>query len=152
MNPTFFDFHLFPVPEHASPQNPVNGEGEKDVWIWYEAENGQQTAIEAFLSKVFGAAKVDLARHTRYVCLTKHEAIGFSQIPGSKEAKVVFLFGVKGDRLGLQFQIQPYHPVAFGGTTYIMVDDISEIQEERRLGKKEKAGQLWQILKSYFNV
>ncbi|MEQ8703543.1 MAG: hypothetical protein RIC19_06475 [Phaeodactylibacter sp.] len=152
MKPTFFDFHLFPVPEGAQPRNAIKGAGGKDVWIWYQAETAQQAEMEDFLIKVFGAAKIDLAQHTRYICLTKQESISSSQLEGSSTAKFVFLFGIDGKRLGLHFQLPLYRPVVMGETAFIQVDDIAEIFEERKAGKKEKSGHLWRTLKACFNV
>lgn len=152
MNPTFFDFQLFPVPEQAQPKNSVKGAGDQGIWIWYEAETGQQAEIESFLAKVFGAAKIDLAQQTKYSCLTKEESISFRHIEGSGEAKFVFLFGISGKRLGLHFQLHPYQPVHFGTTTFILADSIADIFEERQSGGKEKSGQLWRTLKACFNL
>lgn len=152
MNSTFLDFDLFPVPERAQPQNNIKGAGEKGIWIWYEAGEAQQPEMESFLAKVFGAARIDLAQHANYICLTTNETISFSQVGDSNNAKFVFLFGISGKRLGLHFRLPPYQPVNFGSTTYISADDIREIFEERQAGKKEKSGKLWRALKTCFNV
>jgi hypothetical protein len=152
LKPTFFDFHLFPVPESVLPKNTVKGAGEEEVWIWYEAGKAEQSEMESFLTNVFGAAKIDLAQHTRYTCLTKDESISFSQIKGADSARFVFLFGVDAKRIGLHFDLQPYHPVKFGEATYVLADPITEIFEERQAGKKEKSGRLWHALKSCFNT
>lgn len=152
MKPTFFDFDLFPIPERAQPKNTMLGAGEKDIWIWYEADETEQREMESFLAKVFGAAQINLAQSTKYICLTKEESISFSQVEGAGKAQFVFLFGVDGKRLGLHFSLLPYQPVVFNGATYVFIDAISDIFEERKAGKKEKSGQLWRTLKHCFGI
>jgi hypothetical protein len=152
LNSTFFDFHLFPVPEQAQPINGISGAGNQGIWVWYEAEAAQQAEMEGFLAKVFGAAKIDLPQQAKHICLTKEESISFSRLEGHKTAKFVFLFGISGRRLGLHFQLHPYQPVHFGSTTFILTDSIADIFEERQAGGKEKSGQLWRTLKACFHV
>lgn len=152
MNPTFFDFHLFPVPDTFRLEERASGAGEKGIWIWYQASKQDQPEIEHFMNKVFSAAGIDLAQDTRFICLTSEETISFSQIAECRNARFTFLFGVSGNRLGLHFQLTRYQPVQFGKTAFILADPISDIYEERQAGKTEKSGQLWRTLKACFTV
>lgn len=152
MNSTFLDFHLFPVPEDRPSKFFTKGLGEKGIWIWYHANQAEQSEMESFLGNIFSAAQIDLAQDTRCGCLTKQETFSFSQLEGGSSAEFVFLFGIDAKQIGLHFYLQPYHPVSFNGTVFVLADAIADIFEERQAGKKEKSGQLWRILKSCFKI
>lgn len=150
MNPSFIDFTLYRLPDDPFPRERMLGEGQRHIWLLYEAKPEEAEELSAFLGKILQAAKIDRLRDAISIVITPGESISLHQLPAWEEASHLFLFGLKPADLGLNIQLQAYQPTPFAGTTLLWSDALQAIQEERQKGGKQMSGQLWRALQQLF--
>jgi hypothetical protein len=150
LNPSFLDFTLYRLPDGSIAQDRITGEGRRHIWLLYEANPEEAEELSAFLGKILQAAKIDRLRDAKSIRITPGERISLQQIPAWEEASHLLLFGTKPIDLGLNLQLQAYHPTPFLGTTLLWSDALKTIQEERQKGGKQLSGQLWRALQQLF--
>lgn len=147
----FLDFPLFPLPGEVLPEGRLQGEGQKNLLALYEAATAdEQAQLLDFLGKVLGAAKVDLHQDARFYSLTSGESLSFARCLRPLRPRVVLLFGISGERLGLRFPLPLYEIQDIAGIQFMAAHPLSSIWEERQAGGKEKSAQLWRALKILF--
>jgi len=98
-----------------------------------------------FLAKVLAAANLDLAQDALLAEILTHEPITIAPDLTIQQPKQVLVFGLSPSQLGLSFEVQPYQPLQFYGSTWLFADKLSVLEPD-----KQKKGQLWAALKQIF--
>lgn len=145
----FFDFDLFVVPERTQNTKTLQGKGERGIFIVYEP-NEELIELPGFLSKVLQAVKIDMDKDIYLLPLGPGSSFSFSALCGEKEINHIISFGIPAKRLGLHFNYQLYSPHGFNNRTFLFVDPLQAIFEERQAGGKRMSGALWKVLKTLF--
>lgn len=149
MNNQFFDFDLFVVPTRKQNTKIHHGNGEKGIFIIYESKE-EEVDLTNFLAKVLQAAKIDINKDIFLVSLKPDELLDFSAFCHERQIKHVLSFGIAPKRLGLHLNHQLYMPFLFNQRTFLFVDSLPAIFEERQEGGKRMSGALWKALKEVF--
>ena len=145
----FLDFELFASPDKQLQSSDLKGKGDRGIFIAYEADAAEKERLE-YLKKILVAAKIDMEQDVTTLAIPSGESILLNTAPFTKAPTYILLFGVQPKQLSLNFQLPTYSPVIYQGTTYLWVDSLGTIQEERLAGKNQKAGALWLALKQIF--
>lgn len=149
MNSSFNDFQLFAVPERDKALKDKKGDNEKElVIVWESAEESAE--MEAFLAKVLSAIQFKLNKDSLLVRLTPGENISSISLRQKHSVRFLISFGLAPRRLGLHFEHQLYQSFQHQGITYLFVDDLKVIFNERQEGGKQKSSALWKALKYIF--
>jgi len=145
----YLDFDLYAKPERQLKATDLSGQGQAGIFIAYDP--GIKAADNlAYLKKILGAAKVDLDSDTYFLAVKKEEQLQLDKRQFAHEIKYVLLFGVQPKQLSLNFILPPYQVKSYQGETYLIVDALELIQEERKANNNKKAGALWLALKQIF--
>ncbi|MBX2877045.1 MAG: hypothetical protein KTR30_33305 [Saprospiraceae bacterium] len=145
----FLDFELFASPDKQLQPSDLSGKGSRGIFIAYEADTAEKERLD-YLKKILAAAKIDLDQDVNALALDAETSIQLNRSAFATAPQYILLFGVKPKQLSLNFQLPTYSPVSYQGTTYLCVDSLATIQEERMAGKNQKAGALWLALKQIF--
>ena len=145
----FLDFELFASPDRQLRSSDLIGEGERGIFIAYELDSAEEERLD-YLKKILGAAKIVLEQDTTTLAVQAGESVQLAPTAFNTFPKYILLFGVKPKQLSLNFQLPIYKPVTYRETTFLCVDSLGTIQEERQAGKNQKAGALWLALKQIF--
>lgn len=145
----FLDFELFASPDRQLSTSDLIGQGGRGIFIAYEVDSAERERLD-YLKKILGAAKIEMEQDTKTLAVQPGESLQLDTTAFSAFPKYILLFGVKPKQLSLNFQIPAYQPVTYRETTFLWVDSLATIQEERQAGKNQKAGALWLALKQIF--
>lgn len=145
----YLDFELFASPDKQLQSSDLAGKGGRGIFIVYEADSSEQAQLD-YLEKILAAAKIDMEQDVNILAVPPDGSIQLNPTAFSSTPQYILLFGVKPKQLGLNYQLPTYHPVTYQGATYLWVDSLATIQEERLAGKNQKAGALWLALKQIF--
>lgn len=145
----FLDFELFASPDKQLQSSDLTGNGGRGIFIAYEIDATEKKRLE-YLKKILAAAKIDMEQDVTTLSIQSGESIFLNAGAFSTAPRYTILFGVHPRQLSLNFQLPTYTPVTYQGMTYLWVDSLSTIQEERLAGKNQKAGALWLALKQIF--
>lgn len=145
----FLDFELFASPDRQLKASDLIGQGGREIFIAYEVDSAEKERLN-YLKKILGAAKIDLEQDTRSLAVQPGESVQLDSAAFDAFPAYILLFGVKPKQLSLNFQLSAYQPVVYRETTFLWVDSLGTIQEERQAGKNQKAGALWLALKQIF--
>ncbi len=145
----YLDFDLYAKPARQLKATDLSGQGKAGIFIAYDPGVNADNNL-AYLKKILGAAKIDLDSDTYILALSKEEQLQLDKRQFDNEIKYVLLFGVHPKQLSLNFIIPPYQVKLYQGETYLIVDALELIQEERQAGNNKKAGALWLALKQMF--
>jgi hypothetical protein len=149
LNPDFFDFDLFAVPEAQKLRDVVRGAGNQKVFVVFTGID-EEPALFPFLQKIFQATKIDIEQDTYYLPLTAEASFGLAAIPQAKESEIIIIFGFTPPQAGLHLQVPRYQITPFRGQKLLFADALPAIYQERQAGKKEMSGALWGAMKALF--
>lgn len=150
MKSSFFDFTLIGAPkELLGSEFVLSGQNEKHILILIDWEEGSET-LKPFLEKILAAVNLQLDTDTLLLSTTMGGIIGFNDLRQKYDIKYVLLFGFLPSQVGLHFTLPSYSPTHFKACTFLHVDPLKVIYEERQQGGKQKSGALWKCLKSIF--
>lgn len=149
MNNLFFDFPLFPASHELPAPKFCSGENQKNILIILKWESAADE-LKPFLSKVLTSVKLDIDKDVLIVDKTPENNIGFNALLKEYTFRHILIFGILPQDLGLHFKLSTYEALSHRGQVYLLADALSEIYEERQSGGKQKAGALWNCLKSIF--
>ncbi len=145
----FLDFELFASPDRQLRSSDLNGQGGRGIFIAYEVDSAEKERLD-YLKKILAAAKIEMEQDTMILAVQPGESLQLDTNAIGAFPKYILLFGVKPKQLSLNFQIPAYQAVTYRDTTFLWVDSLGKIQEERQAGKNQKAGALWLALKQIF--
>lgn len=145
----YLDFDLYAKPERQLKATDLSGQGQAGIFIVYDPGVNAADNL-AYLKKILAAAKIDLDNDTYCLALSKEEQLQLDKRQFAHEIKHVLLFGVQPKQLSLNFILPPYQVKLYQKETYLIVDALELIQEERQAGNNKKAGALWLALKQIF--
>ncbi len=145
----YLDFELFASADKQLQSSDLKGKGGRGIFIAYELSSSQKERLD-YLNKILAAAKIDMEQDVNILAVPPESSIQLKTTAFNSTPRYVLLFGVKPQQLGLNYVLPTYNPVTYQGTTYLWVDSLASIQEERLAGKNQKAGALWLALKQIF--
>lgn len=145
----YLDFELFATPERQLTASDLRGDGQRGIFIAYEVDEAEDKRLD-YLKKILAAAKIDLDRDASYLPLKAEDLIHLNTEIFPQPLSQVILFGIQPEQLCLNFQLPPYQPISYQNITFLLIDTLGVIQEERLAGKSQKAGALWLALKHIF--
>lgn len=145
----YLDFDLYAKPERLLEATELSGQGQAGIFIAYAPGQASSNNLD-YLKKILGAAKIDLESDTYFVALSTEEQLQLDKRQFATDIKYILLFGVQPKQLSLNFILPPYQVKLYQGETYLLVDALGLIQEERQAGNSKKAGALWLALKQMF--
>lgn len=149
MDNLFFDFPLFPASNELPASKFCSGENQKNILIVLKWESAIDE-LKPFLSKVLTAVKLDIEKDVLIVDKTPENNIGFNALLKAYTFRHILIFGILPQELGLHFKLSTYEALSHRGQLYLLADGIEDIYKERQSGGKQKAGALWNSLKSIF--
>jgi hypothetical protein len=150
LNPSFFDFPLYRLPDFDLPPNRIEGNGQRGIGLFYEAAAAEEEVLSSFLDNILKAAKINRLEDAVSIRITPDEPISLQQLPSWQALEYCLIFGIPPKRLGLGVQLQAYQPSAVSGLTFLWSDPLKSIWEERQQGGKKMSGQLWRALQQLF--
>ncbi len=149
MNTSFFDYKVFVPGESAEQQQKLLGKHAKGLLLLFVTHE-QQAELLDFLKKILSAVQFDLEEDTAYLDINATAAVNVASLAGINASKMVICFGFALPQLGFHFEIPNYYPFKHQGVTYLFVDDLLAIYEERQAGGKKLSGALWKCLQEMF--
>lgn len=149
MNTSFLDYKVFVPGESAKQQQKLKGKHAKGLLLLFVSHE-QQVELLDFLKKILVAVQFDLEEDTAYLDFNATEAVNVASLAAINASKTVICFGFPLPQLGFHFEIPNYYPFKHQGTTYLFVDDLLTIYEERQAGGKKLSGALWKCLQEIF--
>lgn len=149
MNNLFFDFPLFPASDELPAPEFCSGENQKNILIILKWESAIDE-LKPFLSKVLTAVKLDIEKDVFIINKTPENNIGFNALLKEYTFRHIIIFGILPHELGLHFKLSTYEALSHRDQVYLLADALVDIYAERQSGGKEKAGALWNSLKSIF--
>lgn len=149
MSTSFLDYKVFVPGESADQQQKLKGKHSKELLLLLVAHE-QQAELLDFLKKILNAVQFDLEEDTAYLDINAGEAVNVASLAGINSSKTVICFGFLLPQLGFHFEIPNYYPFKHQGITYLFVDDLLAIYEERQAGGKKLSGALWKCLQEMF--
>lgn len=149
MNTSFFDYKVFVPGESAEQQQKLLGKHAKGLLLLFVTHE-QQAELLDFLKKILSAVQFDLEEDTAYLDINATAAVNVASLAGINSSKMVICFGFALPQLGFHFEIPNYYPFKHQGVTYLFVDDLLAIYEERQAGGKKLSGALWKCLQEMF--
>ena len=149
MNTSFLDYKVFVPGESAEQQRKLKGKHAKALMLLLIAHE-QQAELLDFLKKILVAVQFDLEEDTAYLDFNATAAINVASLAAINASKMVICFGFPLPQLGFHFEIPNYYPFKHQSTTYLFVDDLLTIYEERQAGGKKLSGALWKCLQEMF--
>lgn len=149
MNTSFLDYKVFVPGESAEQQQKLKGKHAKGLLLLFVSHE-QQAELLDFLKKILVAVQFDLDEDTAYLDFNATAAINVASLAAINASKTVICFGFPLPQLGFHFEIPNYYPFKHQGTTYLFVDDLLAIYEERQAGGKKLSGALWKCLQEMF--
>ena len=149
MNNLFFDFPLFPASHELPTQKFCSGDNQKNILILLKWESALDE-LKPFLSKVLTSVKLDIDKDVLIIDKTPENNIGFNALLKKYTFRHILIFGILPQELGLHFKLPAYEALSHRGQVYLLTDALVDIYEERQSGGKQKAGALWNCLKSIF--
>ena len=145
----YLDFDLYAKPERLFKATDLSGLGQAGIFIVYDPGQASNNNLD-YLKKILGAAKIELENDTYFVALSHEEELQLDKRQFPTEIKYILMFGVQPKQLSLNFILPPYQVKVYQGETYLVVDALGLIQEERQAGNNKKAAALWLALKQMF--
>lgn len=149
MNTSFLDYKVFVPGESAEQQQKLKGKHAKGLMLLFVSHE-QQLELLDFLKKILIAVHFDLEEDTAYLDFNAKAAINVASLAAINTSKTVICFGFTLPQLGFHFEIPQYYPFKHQNTTYLFVDDLLAIYEERQAGGKKLSGALWKCLQEMF--
>lgn len=149
MNTSFFNYQVFVPGETAEQHQKLLGKHAKGLMLLLVTHE-QQAELLDFLKKILVAVQFDLEEDTAYLDINATEVINVASLAAINASKTVICFGFPLPQLGFHFEIPNYYPFKHQGTTYLFVDDLLAIFEERQAGGKKLSGALWKCLQEMF--
>ncbi len=149
MNTSFLDYKVFVPGESAEQHQKLKGKHAKGLMLLFVGHE-QQAELLDFLKKILIAVKFDLEEDTAYLDFNATAPINVASLAAINASKTVICFGFALPQLGFHFEIPNYYPFKHQGTTYLFVDDLLAIYEERQAGGKKLSGALWKCLQEMF--
>lgn len=98
-----------------------------------------------FLSKIFAAAQLDLARDSLFAQVPAREPLSMPPFVREKRPAHILIFGLPPAQLGLTLEMRQYQATEFYGTIWLFADALSVLEPD-----KAKKGLLWTALKALF--
>ena len=144
MNTAFFDFTVYNISDSTNINESLSGDNQRRILVGFLDE--QQNALETFLSKIMGSAKLNLEND----CLilrggTATSIPTFAQIKSFQTVEKAVLFGLTGKDLGLNIETHLYIPFAFNNCHFMFADKLSLIENS-----VERKKALWNGLQTLF--
>ncbi len=149
MNTSFFDYKVFVPGETVEQHQKLRGKHAKGLLLLIVTHE-QQAELLDFLKKILIAVQFDLEEDTAYLDINATEAVNVASLAAINASKTVICFGFALPQLGFHFEIPNYYPFKHLDTTYLFVDDLLTIFEERQAGGKKLSGALWKCLQEMF--
>ena len=149
MNTSFFDYKVFVPGESAQHREALHGTHAKGLLLLFVAHE-QQLELLDFLKKILSAVQYDLEQDTAYLSINASEPVNVASLAAQNALNKVICFGVPLPQLGFHFEIPLYYPHKHQGVTYLFVDDLKAIYEERQAGGKKLSGALWKCMQEIF--
>lgn len=149
MNTSFLDYKVFVPGESTEQAQQLKGAHAKGLFLLF-AHHEQETELLDFLKKILSAVQFDLDLDTAYLGCNASEPINVASLAGINASKTVICFGFSLPQLGFHFEIPKYYPFQHQGVTYLFVDELWAIYEERQAGGKKLSGALWKCLQELF--
>lgn len=149
VNIPLFDVEIIDFQEVETIVARCTGENAKKVLLIFQKTENQEE-LKAFLGKVLSAVQLDFEKETLLLSITKEEKFNFIQLCQLHDIQILIAFGIKPQQLGLHFHTSPYDRVQHEQRTYVFVDDLPLIYEERQQGGKQMSGKLWHTLQGLF--
>ncbi|MFK7934859.1 MAG: hypothetical protein AB8G22_15225 [Saprospiraceae bacterium] len=141
MNSSFFDFQVFLPP---TGDISVVGQHQKKVTILCDYSDDTTEQID-FLRKIMSAAKFDLDTDVALIQLKNQQDWQFVSYQRQSQPKYCISFGVTPQRMGLQFNTQPYQPFSYADCTFLFAHPLANLQENVAY-----KGALWKCLQHLF--
>lgn len=132
------------IAAEKSALNHAEGEFARKLMILALAEP-MATTNRDFLTKVLAAANLNLPQDAVFAEIPSNEPVALAPDLKLREPKQVLVFGISPVQLGLSFEVQPYQPLQFYGSTWLFADKLSVLEPD-----KQKKGQLWTAIKQIF--
>ena len=144
MNTAFFDFTVYNISDSTNINESLSGDNQRRILVGFLDE--QQNALETFLSKIMGSAKLNLEND----CLilkgdTATSIPTFAQIKSFQNVEKAVLFGLTGKDLGLNIETHLYIPFAFNNCHFMFAEKLSLIENS-----VERKKALWNGLQTLF--
>lgn len=121
----------------------VRGQFAKRILILCTAE-AERPDMQAFLTKVMGAAQVDLAQDTLWAALpATNTSWALTPLLKAKQPATVLVFGLTPAQLGWTMDVDHYQPTEVRGVSFLWAEALSTLEPDRN-----RKLQLWQVLKT----
>lgn len=141
--PDFLNFDVYPFDEKGW-EDWCQGTNEKETLIIISAADNTDE-LTAFLTKIIGAVKYDLARDTLLCVLPDDRKLSLQTILKKQPIKKVLIFGVGLKKLALHLQFPLYQPIKWNSLELLQADPLSKIAKNTPL-----KGALWNALQAIF--
>lgn len=149
MEVDIFDFEILDIAETSAIAARCTGHNAKKVLIVFQSQENE-AELQSFLAKVLAAAQLNLEQDVSLLIIKPGEKFSFIQLCQVFDIETLIAFGIPSPHLGIHLQIILYALVQHENRTYVFVDDLQQIFEERQQGGKRMSGELWQALKALF--
>lgn len=145
-NIPFQDLTVYPIEDTTLTSLDGRGSNQKNILIVLPKEEDTLDNIK-LLEKILKSVDLSLESDSFICHLTGDKNISFSKLNNENAFKVVLLFGYPPKKLGLNFEILPYHPIEHFSVNYLYVNTLTEISDNRNY-----KGGLWNALKEIYNI
>lgn len=140
----FIDFEIFALPDENISDFELKNPQELNTLVAIPEAEKQAQLIE-LLTNILKAAKLNVDQQVHTLALTSDQGFSFIQIQSKIGFEKALLFGIKPTELGINLELQPYQPIPFQGCIFLLVDKLSDIQQDTN---KKKA--LWNALQDIY--
>lgn len=140
----FLDFEIYPEIKMAEGLNFIHKNNAKNTLVLIKDANS--TNIE-FLSKILTAIKFDIENDIILMEVRDNQEINFSELKKTISTNIdnVILFGIKPERLHLQFRLPNYYKLTVNNIHYLGAEDLTAISKNNA-----KKKELWTALQTMF--
>jgi hypothetical protein len=149
LNTSFFDYKVFLPGTGAEVQQKLRGQQAKGLLLLFTTHPEEAELLD-FLKKIFSAVQYDLEQDAAYLSVNVTQSVNVASLAKINASKTVICFGFALPQLGFHFEIPSYYPFQHQGITYLFVDDLLNIYQERQAGGKKLSGALWKCLQEIF--
>ncbi|MEL7122324.1 MAG: hypothetical protein AAFO07_22960 [Bacteroidota bacterium] len=149
MNSLFNSTGLIVIPDWN--ESDLKGKNGKKVLVVTQMDEVSDDLVQ-FLTKILEAVKLNFSADVHFYNITHGQSISFFELNKSHQYRKIISFGANPSDLCLKIQVNLYENIELQDKSFLFVDDLNVIFQERKAGKKAKAAQLWQALKNLFKT
>ena len=140
----FLDFEVFALPDKKSDLLNKNNAPKANILVVYFNDKNDNE-LDVLLQKIFAAVNLEINKDIILLKTTTEEKYSFNEIQEKMSVNDLLFFGVKPSNFGLNYSIEPYHPLAINNLRILLLNSLEEISKDVN---KKKA--LWSCIKEMY--